>query len=95
MIGATPAQLEALRYLAGYRMANHGIAPTVREMARALGCSPTAIKNRLDELEDCGFIRRLPSRARAIEPTVKVDPLFEMGGQLFRFIPAHRIGKDG
>jgi len=95
VIGATPAQLEALRYLAGYRMANHGIAPTVREMARALGCGTSSIKRRLDRLEERGLIRRLAARPRAIEPTVKVDPLFEMGGQLFRFIPAHRIGKDG
>lgn len=50
------------------RLENTGVCPTFREMAEALDlASISGIHRILDGLEERGYIRRLPNRARAIE----------------------------
>lgn len=63
----TKRQFEALRFIKGY-IASHGCAPSVIEVAEAIGSSSKSHAHRvLRGLEDQGYIRRLPKRARAIE----------------------------
>ena len=45
----------------------HGVMPSVRGLAKEIGRSKGYVQGHLASLEERGFIRRLPSRARAIE----------------------------
>lgn len=66
-MGLTPKQARVLGLIREGVAAN-GIAPSVREIADALGHQSTCGAHRLlVELEERGAIRRLPNRARAIE----------------------------
>jgi repressor LexA len=44
-----------------------GWTPSVREIARAVNLSSTAVHNYLTALQDLGYIQRLPGKMRAIE----------------------------
>lgn len=84
MMGLTPRQLQLLRFITGYRAANGGVSPDVRECMRGLGLySSSGIVRLLRGLEERGAIRRLPMRARAIEvlerpaiPMINNSPLY-------------------
>lgn len=68
MIGLTPQQNRLLGYLEGYLQQHNGVAPSYEEMAAAVGATSKSSAFRLViALEERGFIRRLPNRARAIE----------------------------
>ncbi|SMF69917.1 repressor LexA [Tistlia consotensis] len=63
----TRKQHELLTYLQKY-LADHGVSPSFDEMRDALGLkSKSGIHRLITGLEERGFIRRLPHRARAIE----------------------------
>jgi repressor LexA len=48
----------------------HGYPPTVREIGAAVGlCSPASVQSHLAALEAKGYIRRGPSKRRAVEVT--------------------------
>jgi len=64
----TPKQAELLTFIDGYMKKHHGIAPSFVEMVAALGLKSNNGPHRLlNALEERGFIRRIPHRARAIE----------------------------
>lgn len=64
----TAGQMRALKFLDAEIARTGGIPPTVREMQAALGMKSRRGAYRiLVALEERGFIRRLPNRARAIE----------------------------
>ena len=64
----TPGQLRLLRFVAGYQLARNGVSPSFNEMARGLQlASRGQIVRYLEGLEERGWIRRLPRRARAID----------------------------
>lgn len=68
-----PRQLALLRFIAGYMECHKGVAPTYREMREALGLSgKSSTFGLITGLEARGLIRRMPSRARAIELLVPV-----------------------
>jgi repressor LexA len=63
----TAEQQRVLSYLVSYR-AENGFPPTVREIAAALNYrSPNNVRQHLRLIEQKGFIRLLPGRARGIE----------------------------
>lgn len=63
----TPKQLELLKYIAGH-IRKKGVSPSFDEMKDALGLkSKSGIHRLITGLEERGFIRRLPHRARALE----------------------------
>jgi repressor LexA len=63
----TPKQHELLVYLDS-QLSAHGVAPSFDEMKVALGLrSKSGIHRLISALEERGFIRRLPHRARALE----------------------------
>ncbi len=63
----TPKQYELLNFI-HQRMKERGIPPSYDEMKEALGLrSKSGIHRLITALEERGFIRRLPHRARAIE----------------------------
>ena len=63
----TKKQLELLRYIDGH-MKKRGVSPSFDEMKEALGLkSKSGIHRLITGLEERGFIRRLPHRARALE----------------------------
>jgi repressor LexA len=49
------------------RTQDQGWTPSVREIARVVGLSSTAVHNYLTTLQDLGYIQRLPGKMRAIE----------------------------
>lgn len=64
----TPRQAEALAFIRRFQEAQPGVAPTFSEIADGLGLASRSSASRLlDGLEERGFIRRLPNRARCIE----------------------------
>ncbi len=63
----TPRQHQLLRFIHGY-VTRHGIAPSFDEMRDALNLrSKSGIHRLMAALEERGYIRRLPHRARALE----------------------------
>ena len=63
----TRKQSELLLYINSY-LANEGLSPSFDEMKDALGLkSKSGIHRLISGLEERGFIRRLPHRARALE----------------------------
>jgi SOS-response transcriptional repressor LexA len=63
MLGLTPRQRELLAYIS-----ERELCPSFDEMRRALGyASKEGVGRILRALEERGYIRRLPNRARAIE----------------------------
>ena len=63
----TPKQLELLKYIEGH-VRKRGVSPSFDEMKDALGLkSKSGIHRLITGLEERGFIRRLPHRARALE----------------------------
>ncbi|MDF2809370.1 MAG: lexA [Microvirga sp.] len=63
----TSRQHELLRFIDGY-VKQRGSSPNLGEMAEAMNLkSKTGINRMLNVLEDRGFVRRLPNRARSVE----------------------------
>jgi repressor LexA len=63
----TTEQYRVVSYIQTYR-AQNGFPPTVREIATALGYkSPNNVRQHLRLIEQKGFIRLLPGKARGIE----------------------------
>lgn len=63
----TKRQGELLAYLAE-QVQDHGLIPAYDQMAKALGiASKSGVHRMVLALEERGFIRRIPHRARAIE----------------------------
>lgn len=69
----TKKQLELLLFIDGY-LKNNGTAPSFEEMKMAINLkSKSGIHRLVTALEERGFLRRLPHRARALEIT-KLPP---------------------
>lgn len=63
----TPKQQELLSFIHG-RLEQAGVSPSFEEMKEALDLrSKSGIHRLINALEERGFIRRLPNRARALE----------------------------
>lgn len=63
----TPRQARILGVIQ-QAVADHGYPPSVREIGDAVGLrSPSSVHAQMNTLEDLGYIRRDPSRPRAIE----------------------------
>ena len=69
----TPRQQQILKFI-DQQIGNRGYPPSVREIGEAVGLtSPSTVHSHLATLQDRGFIRRDPSKPRALE--VCLDPL--------------------
>ena len=63
----TERQEEIYEYLTGY-VDRHGYPPTVREIGEAVGlASPSTVHAHLANLERAGYVRRDPTKPRALE----------------------------
>jgi repressor LexA len=83
----TRKQYELLRFI-NERLKEAGVPPSFDEMKDALDLrSKSGIHRLITALEERGFIRRLPNRARAIE-VIKLPELSPGGGN--RLQPGHR-----
>lgn len=75
MIDLTTQQSRLLSYLTRYLAGSGGVAPSYVEVAATVGCAGKSSAHRLViALEERGFIRRLPHKARSIE-IVDLGPL--------------------
>ena len=82
----TKKQHELLIFI-GERLARDGISPSFEEMKEALSLkSKSGIHRLITALEERGFLRRLPHRARALEVTKLPDGMVPDGGRS-RFSP--------
>jgi repressor LexA len=64
----TPRQSEALQFIGAYQRAHAGVTPSYIEITTHLGLkSLSGVARLIAGLEERGFIRRFPGRARAIE----------------------------
>lgn len=70
----TPSLLKTLIFIESY-IAQHGMAPTVREISAGTGRGRVISNTHriLQALEDRGYIKRLRRRARALE-VIKASP---------------------
>lgn len=75
----TRRQKQLLDYIRGYQQANNGVPPSFDEMKAAMGlASKSGIHRLVMALEESGYLRRLPHRARAIEALSKSErPLLQ------------------
>jgi len=75
--GLTPRQTKILVAIKEAMQA-HGYPPSMREIGEAAGlASPSSVKYQLEALEQKGWIRRDPSRGRALEVLTPGDERFE------------------
>ena len=75
--GLTPRQTEILMAIKK-AMETNGYPPSMREIGEAAGLSsPSSVKYQLEALEEKGWIRRDPSRGRALEVLTPGDERFE------------------
>ncbi len=91
----TPEQHRVVSYILKYRTEN-GFPPTVREIAAALGYrSPNNVRQHLRLIEQKGFIRLLPGKARGIEigATLAAEEYGEGEGQGVPLIGSVAAGK--
>jgi len=64
----TQRQRDLLAFIVGYQAAHGGVSPSLDEMAAVIGrASKSSSLRSLNGLQEQGFIRRMPNRARAIE----------------------------
>ena len=74
--GLTPRQRRILEAIKG-AMEERGYPPSMREIGEAAGlASPSSVKYQLEALESKGWIRRDPSRGRALEVLTPGDERF-------------------
>ena len=74
------------------RLSETGISPSFEEMKKALGlASKSGIHRLIVALEERGFIRRLPHRARALE-VLKLPEDMEAAAVIRNFVPAASPG---
>lgn len=70
----TPKQQKLLAFIQD-RLADGGVSPSFEEMKDALGLkSKSGIHRMISALEERGFLRRLPNRARALEVLKPIAP---------------------
>ena len=68
----TPRQQEILDFIES-EMRDHGYPPSVREIGEAVGLtSPSTVHSHLSSLQKMGYLRRDPTKPRALE--VRYDP---------------------
>jgi hypothetical protein len=77
--GPTRRQGQFLAFIREYMLRNHaGVAPSHADMQRFFNLSPPSVNSMLIRLEQRGFVRRVPGKARAIElliPPGEIPPL--------------------
>src|SRR3979490_2653235 len=84
----TRKQYELLRFISE-RLKESGVPPSFYEMKDALDLrSKSGIHRLITALEERGFIRRLPNRARAIEVIKLPEPVSHGIGQRRGFTPS-------
>ncbi len=66
-VDTTEKQQEVLRFIQSY-FGKHSIAPSVREIANALGKSAQAIQQHIERLRTKGYLQHQPSKSRANVP---------------------------
>lgn len=75
----TRQQGQFLAYISEYVAANRaGVAPSHADLQSFFNLTPPSVNSMLVRLERCGFIRRVPGKARAIEvlvPAAHLPPL--------------------
>lgn len=83
----TPRQQQILEVI-DQHLTERGYPPSVREIGEAVGLtSPSSVQNHLNRLNDLGYLRRDPTKPRALE--VRYDPNSGASGDRrpFRHIP--------
>lgn len=64
----TESQAELLAFIKRYMVVSDGVSPSFDEMREAMGlASMSGVHRLVTALEERGFLRRLPNRARALE----------------------------
>jgi hypothetical protein len=72
--GPTRQQGQFLAFIREYMMRNYtGVAPSHADFQRFFNLTPPSVNSMLIRLEQRGFIRRIPGKARAIELTMNLD----------------------
>ena len=66
-VGLTEQQLRLLHYIGEFLVKNNGLSPSFEEMKVAMDLqSKSGVHRLIVALEERGYIRRLPNRARAL-----------------------------
>lgn len=74
--GPTRRQGQFLAYIREYMLrSEHGVAPTHTELQRFFKLTPPSVNSMLKRLDERGFIRRIPGKARAIELVINPEPI--------------------
>jgi hypothetical protein len=72
--GPTRRQGQFLAFISDYIMRNEaGVAPSHADFQRFFNLTPPSVNSMLIRLEQRGFIRRIPGKARAIELNISPD----------------------
>jgi DNA-binding MarR family transcriptional regulator len=72
--GPTRQQGQFLAFIREYMMRNQArVAPSHADFQRFFNLTPPSVNSMLIRIEQRGFIRRIPGKARAIELTINPD----------------------
>lgn len=89
----TPKQRQILEFIAA-QVERRGYPPSVREIGQAVGLrSSSTVHGHLARLERHGYIRRDPTKPRAIEILRRLTPPYRPGPRDAGAVPAPIVGK--
>ncbi|WP_068092694.1 LexA family protein [Novosphingobium rosa] len=80
-------QIAVVIYIRGYQRAHDGLVPTVSEIAKGLQMSRSHIHGLIDACVACGWLERLPRRARGLRVLVDLPVPTAPDGAPLHFIP--------
>ena len=76
-----PKQLRVLMFIRDF-LRTHGYAPTMQELADEFGLSKVTVFEYIETLEEKGYLRRAPNKARSLELREGIDFPDERPGRL-------------
>lgn len=90
MMGLTTAQARCLDYLKRY-IADHGRAPSMQALGNELDTGQSNAYRLVLALEERGYVRRIPRRARAIE-IIEPGAAVRLSPEIERAVAKHARG---
>lgn len=97
MMGLTPLQLSAFRFIADF-IEHQKVAPTIEEIRKGIGSRSRGHVHKIVEaLIERGYVRHLPNKARALEIVAKAQPITlspDIDQQVSRYATEHKIARN-
>lgn len=76
----TPTRRRCLSEIRKFIQDHKGLSPSIADIADALGYAKQTVHYHLGQLEQAGYVTRIPGAARSLRLTDKAEELLSNGG---------------